>query len=188
MRLRERFISLTLLLLCAMAGSAILALAQPGQQHDPLAFLKRAITEANAPALTAQQETQLNDLITNFRQAQPSGPDDALEAARTAYNNAILAGDLAAAQAQAQVIANRIAALANARLQAEAKFDIDVLAVLKSGGQLDPLRQKFGDDRVLGLVSSLAGHPFGGRPGFGSGFAPGPRGAGLGRNQPGNGR
>jgi Spy/CpxP family protein refolding chaperone len=189
MKLRGRSVSVIVLLLCAIASSATVALAQRDQQRDPLGFLKRVITEAGAPALTSQQETQLNDLINNFRQGQPDSPDQALQAARTAYHSAILAGDLAAAQAQAQIIANRTAEHASARLQAEAKFDTDVLAVLKSGGQLEALRQKLSDDRLLGLISSLAGPPFGGgRPGFGPGFGPGPRREGFGRNQPGDGR
>lgn len=152
----------TFLLLCAMVSSASPALAHDGGQRDPLRSLRRALTEADAPALTTEQETQLNTLITNFRAALPDEPDEMLEAARTAFNNAVLAGDLTAAQAQAQIIANRTAALANARLQAEAQFEIGVLAVLRSGGQLDPLVARFGNDRLLGLVDSLIGRSFGG--------------------------
>jgi len=171
MRLRERFASITVLLLCAIAANATMATAQRAPQRDLLTSLKRAITEANAPALTTAQETQLNTLITNFRDALPDEPDEALEAARDAYDAAILAGNLTAAQAQAMIIAARFAQLNNARLQAEAKFKIDALAVLQSGGQLAPLKQKFGDERVLGLIDSLAGRGFGG----------GPRGGGPGR-------
>lgn len=183
---RGKFVSGAVLLLCAIAGGSVMALAQPGPQRgprDPLGFLKRAITEANAPALTSDQETQLNTLITNFRNAQPTEPDEALKAAHAAYAAAILASDLATAQAQAAIIANRSAELSNARLQAQAKFDIDVLAVLKSGGQLDPLKQKFGD-RLVGIVGSLVGGtPFGGgRPGGGFGFGPPGRPDGFDRN------
>src|SRR5207253_6903677 len=145
MKLQVKLAGLTILLLCMMAASAALALAQR-TQRDALGFLKRAITEANAPALTANEETQINTLITNFHNAQPSSPDSALEAARTAYENAILAGDLMTANAQATIIANRTAALSAARLQAEAKLDIDVLQILKNGGQYIPLTQKFGTD------------------------------------------
>ena len=169
MKAHGRLVCAAILMACAMAGSA--TLAQHSRPRDPLGFLRRALAEANAPALTAEQETQLNTLITNFREARPDEPDAALEAARTAFSNAILAGDLAAAQAQAAIIANRIAALNTARLQAEAQFDISALALLRGGGQLDPLIQRFGNDRVLGLVGSLAGRSFGGR----SGHGPGPR-------------
>jgi len=174
MRFKVKSARLTALLLCVIVGSAALALAQR-PQRDALGFLKRALTEANAPALTADQETQLNTLITNFRNAQPTTPDAALEAARTAYENAILAGDLTTATAQATIIANRTAALSAARLQAEAKFDIDVLQILRNGGQLAPLTQKVGSDHILGLVGSLiGGGPFGGRPGGGPGGHNGP--------------
>ncbi|HZS09050.1 MAG TPA: hypothetical protein VFD58_29715 [Blastocatellia bacterium] len=169
MKTRERFVKATALLLCAVIGSAAITLAQRGQARDPLRGLKRALTEAGAAALTADQETQLNTLITNFRNAQPTEPDAALEAARGAFEDAILAGDLAAAQAQATTIANRIAALKNAELQAEAQFEIAVLGLLRSGGQLDSLNQKFGADRVLELVESLIGHPYGEGPAVGTG-------------------
>lgn len=174
MRSQVKLASLTALLLCVMAGSTALALAQRGLQRDALGFLKRALTEANAPALTSDQETQLNTLMTNFRNAQPTTPDAALEAAHTAYENAILAGDLATATAQATIIANRTAALSATRLQAEAKFDIDVLTILRNGGQLAPLTQKIGSDHILGLIGSLVGGgPFGGGRGFGPRGGPG---------------
>ncbi|HKQ73757.1 MAG TPA: hypothetical protein VJ810_08535 [Blastocatellia bacterium] len=178
MRLRFKIVIAAVLLLCATASGVITAMAKQKPQRDPLGFLKRAISEAGAPALTSDQETQLNSLIASFRNARPDGPDEALKEAHTAYNNAILAGDLASAQAQATIIANRSAELSNTRLQAHAKFQIDLLNTLKSGGQLDPLKQKFGD-RLSGIIGSLdGGPPFGdGRPGFGPpggpGFGPG---------------
>ncbi len=190
MRSRMRFVSVTVLLICVTASGAIIAKAQQRPERDPLGFLKRAITEANAPALSSEQETQLKALITASRNARPAEPDEALQSARAAYNSAILAGDLATAQAQAPAIANRIAELATTRLQAQAKFQIDVLNVLKSGGQLEPLKQKFGD-RLSPIIGFLAGGPpFGGRPwggplggpGGGFGFAPGQKPGKFGRN------
>lgn len=187
MELRKKSICMTVLLLCTLIGSATVAMAQGRSprrpdidqaqdgtrpKHDALGFLKHALTEANAPALTSQEETDLNTLVTNFHQSQPHGPDQTLQAAHTAYNNAILAGDLATAQAQATVIANHTAALGNTRLQAEAKFDADVLTILKNGGQFDPLKQKLGD-HVLGVINSLVGGPPFGGPGFGPGGGPG---------------
>src|SRR5262249_56902301 len=97
--------------------------------------------------------------ITSFRSAKPAGPDETLEAARKAYDAALLSGDLTAAQAQATIIAGRTAELSSARLQAATKFQIEVVAALKSGGQLDALKQKLGDERVVGLIGSLAGGP-----------------------------
>ena len=186
MKTVARLVSITVLLLCAMIGSTITSLGQPGpgRQRDPLNSLRHAITEANAPALTSQQEAQLTELITNFRNGQTTGPDSALDAAHTAYNNAILAGDLTAAQTQAGIIGSRSAALGTAKLQASARFDIDVLAILRSGGQLDALRLKFGDD-IVGIVASLAGGPRfgGGRP---AGRPDGGPGSGQGRRPPGS--
>ncbi len=185
MRLWVKLPSIVVLALCVTASGLIMVAAQDRPQRDALGFLKRAMTEANAPALTPDQEAQLKALITDFRNARPAGPDEALDAAHTAYRNAILAGDLATAQAQATIIASRTAELSNTRLQAQAKFQIDVLSVLKSGGQLDALKQKFGDEHLVGLIGSLAGGPrFGGRPGFGPGRPGGP---GFGPAGPGRG-
>lgn len=184
-RIQELLIKTAVLLFVGVFGGNATALAQPGHQRDPLGFLKHALTEANAPALSTDQETQLTTLITNFRNAnKPTGPDETLKAAHAAYAAAILAGDTAAAQAQAGIIASKMAELSGARLQAQAKFDTDVIAILKAGGQLDPLKQKFGDEHVVGLVSSLAGGPGFGGPGFGPpggpGFGPGKRPEGFG--------
>jgi hypothetical protein len=82
----------------------------PPQPPDILAGLKHALEEAGAPALSSAQETQLEDLIKAFRQAQnQSGPSDAVQAAHRAYDAAILAGNLSAAQSQATIIANALA-------------------------------------------------------------------------------
>lgn len=170
MKIQNRVVSTTALLLCLLTASITVALAQQSTR-DPLAGLKRAITQASAPALTAQQEADLNALITAYKDSLPDGPDAALEAAREAFDAAILAGDLTAATAQATIIANRTAALSSAHLVAEAKFEIAVLSILKTGGQFTPLQTKLGDDRLLALVGSLAGGGFGehGGPGGGPG-------------------
>src|SRR5215475_1317540 len=107
MRLPARLMTVMVMLICATVSGVIMVAAQQRPQRDPLGFLKRAITEANAPALSADQETQLTTLITNLHASRPKGPDETLKAAHTAYNAAILAGDLAAAQAQITIIANR---------------------------------------------------------------------------------
>ncbi|MEK7830914.1 MAG: hypothetical protein AAB401_07505 [Acidobacteriota bacterium] len=166
MKLQVKWLSISTLLLCAIASS-VTAFGQT--QRDPLGHLKRAITQANAPVLTATQETALTTLITAYKDAQPDEPDAALAAARDAYEAALLAGKLADAQAQATIIANRSAVLSKTRLDAQAKFVIDVLTILSNGGQLAPLNTKFGADRVLGLVSSLVGGGFGGDHGGGPG-------------------
>lgn len=154
------------MLFVALTASAIVSLANQGPSRDPLGALKRAIAAANAPALTAQQETDLNALITAFKAALPTEPDAALDAAREAYDAAILAGNLTGAQTAATAIATRQAQLSEARLKAEAQFEITVLANLQTGGQLAPLAVKYDDERILDIVGSLVGH---GGPGGGPG-------------------
>jgi hypothetical protein len=178
MKIPKRFRT-TIISLCLLTISVPTAMAQ-SSTRDPLAGLKRAITQASAPALTAQQEADLTALITAYRDAQPDEPDEALQAAREAYETAILTGDLAAATAQAAIISSRQAALSNARLQARATFQIAVLANLKAGGQFSALQTRLGDDRLLQLVGSLAGGGFGG-PGGGRGRGPGGGHGGPGR-------
>lgn len=167
-----------------MAGAVAASIQQgPPAQRDSLGRLKHALTEASAPALTAQQETQLTDLIKSFREAHKPTPNEAFKTAHEALNAAILAGNQAAVQTQVEALAALQTAQAKARLAADAKFKADVLAILREGGQLEPLKAKFGEDRLVGLAGSLAG---GGGPGFrpggrgGPGFGPGgPGGFGL---------
>lgn len=155
MKSRKILASVVILLL----GPTAAAMVSPGHdvgQRDALSSLRRALAQAGATALTADQETQLNTLITNYRNAIPDN-DDALEAARDAFDAAVLAGDQTAAQAQATTIANLTAAQTGARLAAEAQFEIAVLALLRTGGQLDPLVTRYGNDRILSLVETLIG-------------------------------
>jgi hypothetical protein len=177
MKIQKRFISTTILSLCLLTIGMTTALAQPAQR-DPLSGLKRAITQASAPALTAQQEADLTALITAYKDAQPDEPDADLQTAREAYDAAVLAGNVTAATAQAAIISSRQAALSNARLVAQATFEIAVLANLKAGGQFTALQTKLGDDRLLALAGSLAGGGGFGGPGGGPG---GGHGGGHGR-------
>ena len=144
-------------------GSATMALGQ-GRTPDPLAALKRAISQASAPALSTAQETALTTLITEYRESLPNDEEETIATAREALDAAILAGDLAAAQVQITIIASRVAQIQDARMVAEAKLAIGSIAVLKSGGQYTPLVTKYGTDRVLQLVT-LSGP--GDRPGGG---------------------
>src|ERR1700759_2579419 len=157
--LKRRRISMSVmaLLLCATVGGATVARANNNHQRDPLAALERAIKRAGAPALSTDQAAQIRALVTAFQDALPVLPDPTREAARTAYENAILAGDLATAQAQATIIANRTNELVTIRLNAKAQYLIGVLAILKAGGQYDPLVQTFGTIRLLHLLDGLAG-------------------------------
>lgn len=165
MKVQVRLAGIGLLLICILSSAT--SFADQGRERDPLAGLKRAISQANAPTLTTQQETDLTTLITNFKNALPDEPDAALEAARDAFDAAILAGNATAAATAATAIANRTAVLLNDRLKAEATFQLAVLTLLKNGGQLAPLTTKYGDDRVLDIVRSLNGGGFGGGRGPG---------------------
>ncbi|MEP7337148.1 MAG: hypothetical protein ABI977_05340 [Acidobacteriota bacterium] len=140
----------------------------PPPPRDPLAGLKHALMEAGAPALGAQQEQQLAQLIETARENRPKGPNDlkeTMEAARRAYDNAVIAGNLPAANAQAAIIVQQISADANTHLQAEAKFKIDALNVLKgNANQITALTQRFGTAGLSHLLNSLAGGPAGGPP------------------------
>jgi hypothetical protein len=178
--MKLKFDTTTLILIAAcLLVTAATAFAQPAQppRREPLGFLKRAIADAGAPELTADQETQLTSLIRTFHESTPS---DAEKAAHRAFNDAILAGDLAGAQAQAGLLAQ----FSSAHLQSSAKLQIDILNILKTGGQLDALKAKFGEG-LIQILGSVAGGPgFGGpgRPGGG----PGGPGGGPPRTPPGN--
>ncbi|MDA2938040.1 hypothetical protein MYX75_07245 [Acidobacteria bacterium AH-259-A15] len=124
--------------------------------RDPLVILKRALSDAGAPALTAEQEGQLTSLIQDFRQArQPQGPNSSLQTARRAYEDAILAGDFAAAQAQAAIIADQTASSINASLQAQAEFKIQLLTMLNAD-QVSFLSERVGTKGLSTLLNSLA--------------------------------
>jgi hypothetical protein len=140
---------------------------------DYLARLTRALADAGAPALTSTQEQQLNALITAARSnRQGREPSAEVQAARTAYDNALLAGDVNTAAAQAAIIANATAAHMRTRLEADANFVVQAMNVLRSNGdQIGLLQKSIGNAGLLRLMSSLAGGPGGGFRG-----GPGPRG------------
>jgi hypothetical protein len=179
----------TAFVLCLIVGALQLASAQVPRTRptpDPLGGLKRALNEAGAPALSAAQEEQLKTLITAYHQNNPdSGPGAELQAAQKAYEDAILAGDSAAAQSAATTIAGLISAATTTRLQALASFEIQALSVLLAGGdqtsspQVAALVQKFGASGLVHLLRSLVA---GGPGGFGGPHGgPGPFG-GRGNN------
>lgn len=167
----QNILQSAILTLCVLAAGTITSLAQgpmgmPQRGYDPLRELKRAINAAQAPALTAQQETDLTALITAYRDSLPSeDANDALDAAQAAFDKAVLAGDLAAAQTQAAVIATITARFHNNRLVALAKLEIGAIAILKTGGQYQPLVQKFGEGGTLNIIGSLADRAIGRGPG-----------------------
>lgn len=145
-------------LVCLLAPAPVLAQQPQGPTRDPVAHLKHALSDAGAPALTANQEQQLNSLITAFRNAHLPQPNTTLEAAHRAYENAILSGDNSTAQAQADAIANEQANITRTNLKDRAKFEIDVLNVLKSNDdQVGALSKRVGSAGLSGLLGSLAG-------------------------------
>jgi hypothetical protein len=182
---RNQFILCMLALVSVIVGTTF-ALAQgPGvprerPQPEPLRGLKHALTEAGAPALSAEQESALKTLVSDFRANLPQ-PDESVRTAHQALDAAILSGDLAAAQAQAAAIANANAVNMSARLRAEAALKIQVLGVLKTNeAQLTALVQRFGESGVARLLGSVLGGPGGprGPGGFGPGGPDGPGGRG----------
>ena len=108
-----------------------------GQTSPPysLARLNRALADAGAPALNSTEEQQLTALITTARSSrQDRQPSAEVQAARTAYDNALLAGDTNAAVAQAAVIANATTADLRTRLETDANFVVEALNILKTNG------------------------------------------------------
>jgi hypothetical protein len=129
--------------------------------RDLLMPLKRALEAAGAPVLTATQETQLNGLIAEFRTANaPQPPSAAKQAARLAYESAILAGDPVALAKQVGIIVSDDSALETARMTAIANFAITALKVLGNNSDQTKLLQKqFGNQGVVRIIESLVGGP-----------------------------
>jgi hypothetical protein len=180
--LRTSLMSLFCLSLVAGGFLGVTA-QQPPMQPDILAPLKGALSAAGAPPLTAMQEEQLRSIVTTFRGGRRITQNTTLQAAHRAYDEAIVAGDLAAAQAQAGIIATQTASSIRTELQSQASFKVQVIMVLKTNDdQVGFLVKRFGSEgvsRVLGALaggggpgggpSSGAGAPRGMAPGFGPG-------------------
>ncbi|MEP7270489.1 MAG: hypothetical protein ABI882_03245 [Acidobacteriota bacterium] len=169
-----------------IAGAIQMGAAQgpgpgPRPDFDPLRGLKHALEDASAPALSSEQESSLTALVKAFHDSMPKpGPDDPIRAAHKALDQAILAGDAAAAQAQATTIATAEAAAHGTRLRAEVAFQVQVLNILKTNAaQYTALVQRFGAAGLPGLLRSPLGP---GGPGGGPG---GPRRGGFGHGGPG---
>ena len=178
-RLHIRYVWIPLLAMGLMSGVPF-GLAQPEMpQMEPLAFLKDALQTAGASALTSVQESDIQALITEFRNShQKPVQNIAVENARVAYENAILSGDNSAAASQAAVLGNAQASEMVQRETDAAVFAINVIAILKTGsGQVDALVAQMGTSGFIRLIQGLAGGPRGFGP---SGGGRGPRGpAGL---------
>lgn len=170
-------ILMSFVVLCLAAGSFQIAFAQSSDRDrecDPLASLKRALSDAGAPALTAEQETQLQAAVAAYRQSRQSQePNEILEAARRAFDEAVIAGDTAAMEAQATIIVEQIAMLTRSNLQAEAAFKLRVLDIL-TDDQVNQLLQRLGTAGLSRVLDSLA---------FRGGLTPGAGPGGPGRDR-----
>jgi hypothetical protein len=179
-----RKIGRLLLVLALIAGTAAVLAQTTLPTRDDLAGLKNALQNAGAPALTSEQENTINTLIGNFRSAHKPSQNSALQTARTAYENAILAADSATAVSQAQVIGNVQAAEIVKRESDAAIFAINAVQILKTqSGQLDALITKMDSSGTARLLLSLVAGPSG--PGRGGPGGPGgQRGPGAGGRGP----
>ena len=138
-------------------GLGLRAQAQAPRQADHLTRLKRALQVAGAAALSSDQETQINSLITSFRASHtPPTPNPSVQSARAAFDNAILSGNYDTASAN--IIAQNMATQTATRLQEGANFAISVVRAL-SKDQVSQLVTRFGNVRAVQLLESLAGGP-----------------------------
>jgi hypothetical protein len=168
-------------LLLGLIGIALLALGftsaipiasaqRDMSRMNPLAPLKNALNTAGAPGLTAEQESRIQELLKEFRDAH-RGPiqNEDIPNARTAYEDAILNGDSAAAAAQARVLGNAQAAEMVQRESDAADFAINVINILRADpGQADAVIAQIGERDFVRMILRLVGGPVG--PG-----GPGPR-------------
>ncbi len=125
--------------------------------RNPLIMLQNAIQRSGAPALSADQQTQLQTLIQNFRSAQPAGPDPNVQSAQQNFESAVLSGNASSATAAADILASATAADTPKHLEALATFDVQALNILQP--QASALKQQLGNGGFVALLSSLAGGP-----------------------------
>ena len=159
-----------LLMVVLMSMAAVIAGVAQGRGGPGFGVdgLNNALTNAGAPAMSSAQQAAITDLITSFRQSQaPPSRSAAASAARTAYENAILAGNAETAVAQVPILAGEMATNNGNRLKAVAGFAVGVIRVLDTS-QLSLLVKQIGSSGVVRLVESLAGGP-----GMGGGRGPG---------------
>jgi len=152
-----------------MFGAATV-LAQPEMPGpDVLAPLKHALQAAGAAELTSDQESNIQALIQEFREAhqRPLANAD-IPDARNAYVEAILNGDSAKAASEAETIAkSRLDAMVQREADAAA-FAVNVIGILKAGsGQVDALTTQMGTRGFVRLILSLVNPPGRGGPGRG---------------------
>jgi len=143
-----------------------------GGPGGSISFLKQALTEAGAPTLSSAQEEQLDQLISSYRESMfPSSPDENLVTARSAFQESVLSGDLTGAKAAAATLAKLQTAAMQERLEGQAAFMIQAMAIL-SRDQVNKLVAEFETAGLFELFQRLAGPGMGRRGPGGPGFAP----------------
>jgi hypothetical protein len=169
----QQTIFYTVFVLFFVVGATQFVMAQtPQPNRDKLITLKNALRAANAPALTAQQEQQMNAAIDTFRATNvQQGPSAELQANRNIFENAIVAGDTITSQRVADQIISVLASELSASIQARINFEIFMVNMLngsftENNSQMALLIQKFGTQRVIFMIQGLAGNS--GK--FGQGF------------------
>jgi len=143
---------------------------QPGADRPTaMAFLKHALEEAGATALSADQETQIQGLVDTMRESSASRqPDESLITALSAYRNAVVAGDMTGVKSAAATLALKEADNSRLRLEDQATWIIQILALL-APDQLNKLIARFEPDGTFQILQrlTLGGRGFPGAPGRG---------------------
>ena len=147
-----------LALLIGIVVMSTIATSAQSRSKDPLSSLKRSIALSGGTVLTADQSASILGLITTYRSTRSVSVDPTLSAAYDALDTAILAGDQATIQTQVAIIATRKVELGSANLQAVADFEAAVVAILRTGGQLDKLTTRYGNYRTLEIIGDLIGY------------------------------
>jgi Spy/CpxP family protein refolding chaperone len=140
---------------------------------DAIGSLKQALEEAGATALSADQEKQIQALVDSIRDSFTSKqPDESLMAALSAYQDAVLSGNLTDAKSAAASLATKEAENSRARLEEQANSMIQIMALL-TPGQLNKLIAHFDTEGTFQVLQRLTGRGMGGR-GFPGGPGVGP--------------
>jgi hypothetical protein len=160
-----------------MSGTAF-ASAQPERlSMDELAPLKDAIQLAGVTSLTSAQESNIRALIATFKNTHKPSFIAAAQEARTTYENAILYGDNATAESQAEIIGKAQAAEMIQREKDVAIFAINVISILRNNpGQVEGLVLRFGGSRIVRLAINFVERQDSSSPDP-SGFSPTSRGS-----------
>jgi hypothetical protein len=172
---QRRLISCSLLFLLVVITSPVWGQPpdRPFRGAGPMngiSFLNRALEDAGATALSSDQETQIQALLDSIRKTLVSQePDAELQAALSAYQQAVLSGNLTGARSAATALAAKETQRSQTRLEQQADWIIQLTALL-TADQLNKLIAKFetaGTFRILERLVGPMGRGFPGVPGAG---------------------